>query len=282
MSEASSPVESHVSVPPATAPAKPKSGGAFNRETVLEVHHWTDRLFNFKTTRDPAFRFENGQFAMIGLEVDGKPLLRAYSMASANWEDDLEFYSIKVQDGPLTSRLQHIKVGDTVLIGRKPTGTLVQTSLLPGKRLYMLSTGTGLAPFASIIKDPVIYERYETNVLIHGCREVAELQYGLQLVQSVKDNEFIGEMAREKLVHYPTATREPYKNQGRIPDLINSGKLAADLGLPDLNPAEDRVMLCGSPEMLVSLVDLLKARGFKEGSGGDPQTYVIEKAFVER
>lgn len=277
MSEAASPVETMVA-----PPAKPKAGGAFNRETVLEVHHWTDRLFNFKTTRDPAFRFENGQFAMIGLEVDGKPLLRAYSMASANWEDDLEFYSIKVQDGPLTSRLQHIKVGDTVLVGRKPTGTLVQTSLLPGKRLYMLSTGTGLAPFASIIKDPVIYERYETNVLIHGCREVAELQYGLQLVQSVKDNEFIGEMAREKLVHYPTATREPYVHQGRIPDLINSGKLAADLGLPDLNPAEDRVMLCGSPEMLVSLVDLLKARGFKEGSGGDPQTYVIEKAFVER
>ncbi len=190
------------------APAKPKSGGAFNRETVLEVRHWTDRLFDFRTTRDPHFRFENGQFAMIGLEVDGKPLLRAYSMASANWEDDLGFYSIKVQDGPLTSRLQHIKVGDTVLVGRKPTGTLVQTSLLPGKRLYMLSTGTGLAPFASIIKDPVIYERYEACVLVHGCRIVDELKYGLELVQSVKDNEFIGEMAREKLIHYATATRE--------------------------------------------------------------------------
>jgi ferredoxin--NADP+ reductase len=279
MSEAIAPVETKPSETPA---AKPKSGGAFNRETVIEVQHWTDRLFNFKTTRDPHFRFENGQFAMIGLEVDGKPLLRAYSMASANWEDDLEFYSIKVQDGPLTSRLQHIKVGDTVLIGRKPTGTLVQTSLLPGKRLYMLATGTGLAPFASIIKDPVIYERYEACVLVHGCRDVAELQYGLNLVQSVKDNEFIGEMAREKLIHYPTATREPYVHQGRIPDLINSGTLAADLALPDLGPKDDRVMLCGSPEMLNSLVDLLKGRGFTEGSGGDPQTYVIEKAFVER
>ena len=264
----------------AEAPKK-KAGGAFNRETVLEVQHYTDRLFRFRTTRNSAFRFVNGQFAMIGLESEGKPLLRAYSMASANYEDDLEFFSIKVPDGPLTSKLQHIKVGDTVLVGRKPTGTLVQPSLLPGKRLYMLSTGTGIAPFSSIIKDPEVYDLYDRLILIHGCREVAELQYGLDIVAAAKANEFFGEIVQEKLIHYPTVTRELYAHQGRITDLIESGKLFADIGQPPLNPAEDRVMLCGSPGMLKDLIRMLEERGFREGSSGDPASYVIEKAFVE-
>ncbi len=270
-----------VTAAPADAAPKKKSGGAFNRETVLEVQHYTDRLFRFRTTRDTAFRFVNGQFAMIGLEVEGKPLLRAYSMASANYEDDLEFFSIKVPDGPLTSRLQHLKVGDTVLVGRKPTGTLVQPSLLPGKRLYMFSTGTGIAPFSSVIKDPEVYDLYDHLILVHGCREISELQYGLDIVAAAKSNEFFGEIVQEKLIHYPTVTREPYRYQGRITDLIENGKFFADIGQPPLNPAEDRVMICGSPGLLRDLVRMLEERGFREGSSGDPASYVIEKAFVE-
>jgi ferredoxin--NADP+ reductase len=272
--------ENEAVLAPVETPKK-KSGGAFNRETVLEVQHFTDRLFRFRTTRDSAFRFVNGQFAMIGLEVEGKPLLRAYSMASANYEEDLEFFSIKVPDGPLTSRLQHLKVGDSVLVGRKPTGTLVQSNLLPGKRLYMFSTGTGIAPFSSIIKDPEVYDLYDHLILIHGCREVAELQYGLDIVAAAKENEFFGEIVQEKLIHYPTVTREAYVHQGRITDLIVSGKLFTDIGQPPLNPLEDRVMLCGSPAMLKDLVHMLGERGFREGSSGDPASYVIEKAFVE-
>ena len=265
------------------APAPPKkAGGAFNREMVVEVRQFTDRLFSFRTTRDPGFRFENGQFAMIGLEVDGRPLLRAYSMASSNYDDCLEFYSIKIENGPLTSRLRHINVGDTVLVGRKPTGTLVQSSLLPGKRLYLLSTGTGVAPFASVIKDPAVYDRYEKIVLVHGCRHVAELQYGLELVDAVRNNEFLGEFAREKLVLYATATREPYVNQGRITAAMESGRMFETLGVPDLSPQDDRVMICGSPQVLSDLQTLLKQRGFTEGSGGAPGAYVIEKAFAER
>lgn len=262
--------------------AKKKAGGAFNRETVLEVQHYTDRLFRFRTTRDPHFRFINGQFAMIGLEVDGKPLLRAYSMASANYEEDLEFFSIKVPNGPLTSRLQHLKVGDQVLVGRKPTGTLVQSSLLPGKRLYMFSTGTGIAPFSSIIKDPEVYDLYDHLILIHGCRDIAELQYGFDIVKAAKENEFFGEIVAPKLIHYPLVTREPYVHMGRSTDLILNGKLAEDLGLPQLNPEEDRVMMCGNPGLLKDLVKILNDNGFREGSGGDPATYVIEKAFVEQ
>ncbi|MCW2275196.1 ferredoxin--NADP+ reductase [Rhodoblastus acidophilus] len=263
-----------------TAPKK-KAGGAFNRETVLEVQHYTDRLFRFRTTRDSAFRFINGQFAMMGLEVDGKPLLRAYSMASANYEEDLEFFSIKVPEGPLTSHLAHLKPGDEVLVGRKPTGTLVQSNLLPGKRLYMFSTGTGIAPFSSIIKDPEVYDLYDHLILIHGCREVAELKYGLDIVEAARNNEFFGEIVQEKLLHYPTVTREPYKYQGRCTDLMESGKLFADLGQPMINPEEDRVMICGNPGLLRDLVKMLEARGFREGSGGEPASYVIEKAFAE-
>lgn len=251
-------------------------------QTVLSVRHWNDSLFSFKVTRDAGLRFENGQFVMIGLEVDGRPLLRAYSMASANYEEELEFYSIKVENGPLTSRLQHVKVGDKVLVGRKPTGTLAQSSLLPGKRLYLLSTGTGVAPFASVIKDPDVYDRYEKIVLVHGCRQISELEYGADIVKSAHESEFLGEYAREKLVYYPTVTREPYVNNGRITAAIGSGRLFETLGVPALDPAHDRVMICGGPQALTDLQNLLDAHGFEEGTGGSPASYVIEKAFAER
>ena len=254
----------------------------FNEETVTSVHHWTDNLFSFTCTRDPGLRFLNGQFTMIGLWVDGKPLLRAYSMASANYEEELQFFSIKVQNGPLTSRLQHLKVGDKILVGRKPTGTLVQDSLLPGKRLYLLSTGTGLAPFLSVVKDPDAYDRFEKVILIHGTRTVAELAYDEYLTKTLPDDEILGQEVREKLVYYPTVTREPFRNQGRITDLITSGKLFTALGVPVMSPEEDRLMLCGSPQMLKDVVELLKSRGFSEGSQSAPGHYVIEKAFVER
>ncbi len=254
----------------------------FYSETVLDVRHWTDTLFSFRTTRDPAFRFLSGQFTMIGMQVDGKPLLRAYSMASANYDEGLEFFSIKAPNGPLTSRLQHLKPGDTLLVGRKPVGTLVQDSLVPGKTLFLLGTGTGLAPFASIIQDPDVYERFEQIVLVHGCRQVAELKYGEALVDSLRGSEFLGEMIAAKLRYYPTATREPFVNTGRITDLLDSGKLTDDLALPPLGPEQDRVMLCGSPGFLADMVTMLDSRGFTEGSANRPGTYVIEKAFVEK
>jgi ferredoxin--NADP+ reductase len=239
-------------------------------------------LFSFTATRDPSFRFISGQFTMIGLEVDGRPLLRAYSMCNAHHEENLEFFSIKVASGALTSRLQHLREGDTILVGRKPTGTLVQHNLLPGKILYLLGTGTGLAPFMSIIKDPETYELYERIVLVHGCREVAELGYGELVVNRLMEDEFFGEIARQKLLYYPTVTREVFRNTGRITTLLESGKLRSDLGLPPLDLASDRVMLCGSPEMLKDLNGLLKARGFVEGNHIEAGHYVIEKAFVEK
>src|SRR5437667_7808923 len=199
---------------------KRKNMSAFQREKVLSVRHWTDTLFSFTATRNSGFRFQNGQFAMIGLEVDGRPLLRAYSMASANHEEALEFFSIKVADGPLTSRLQKIQEGDTLLVGRKATGTLIADNLIPGKRLLLLSTGTGLAPFASLIKDPDVYDKFETIVLVHGCRQVSELAYGEQLVAKLRDDELFGPLLADKLVYYPTVTREPFRNRGRITDLI--------------------------------------------------------------
>jgi ferredoxin/flavodoxin---NADP+ reductase len=253
-----------------------------NTERVLKVHHWTDNLFSFTTTRDPSFRFENGQFAMIGLEVDGRPLLRAYSMVSANYEETLEFFSIKVPNGPLTSRLQHISEGDRILVGRKATGTLVADSLLPGRNLYLLSTGTGLAPFMSIIKDPTIYDRFERIVLTHTCRRVAELAYGEMIKEVLPNNDFFGESVREKLVYYPTVTRESYHNGGRITDLMRSGKLFQDVGLPRAGIETDRFMLCGSPEMLAETRSILDEWGFKEGSHTEAGHYVIEKAFAER
>jgi len=253
-----------------------------NTETVLSVRHWTDSLFSFTATRDPSFRFVSGQFAMIGLEVEGRPLLRAYSMASAHHEDNLEFFSIKVPDGRLTSRLQHLKEGDTILVGRKPTGTLIQDNLLPGRRLYMLSTGTGLAPFVSIIKDPDTYSRFEQIVLVHGCRRIAELAYGESIIADLSDSEYFADFVRGQLVYYPTVTREPFRNRGRLTHLIDSGRMFADIGQPPLDVAEDRVMLCGSPAMLEDLRPLLEQRGFAEGSHGEPGHFVIEKAFAER
>ena len=255
---------------------------AFNEERVLSVHHWTDKLFTFTTTRDPSLRFSNGHFTMIGLRVNDKPLLRAYSIVSANYEDHLEFLSIKVPDGPLTSRLQHIKVGDTVIVGRKPTGTLVIDYLLPGKRLYLLSTGTGLAPFMSIVRDPETYEKFDQVILVHGVREVDELAYHDLLVEHLPNHEFLGEMVSSKLRYYPTVTRQQYKNMGRVTELIENGKIFEDLQVPALDPASDRVMICGSPAMLRDLKQMLEQRGFKEGNTSTPGDFVIERAFAEQ
>lgn len=255
---------------------------AFNEERVLSVRHWTDRLFSFTTTRDQAFRFQNGHFTMIGLKVEGKPLLRAYSVASANYEEHLEFFSIKVPDGPLTSRLQHLKEGDTILVGRKPTGTLLLDYLLPGKRLYMLATGTGLAPFLSVIRDPHTYERFEQVVLVHGCRHVNELAYQDLITEELPGHEFLGDLASRQLLYYPTVTREPFRNQGRITTLIENGKLFEDLGVPALDREHDRVMICGSPQMLRDLKHILDERGLHEGNTHKPGDYVIERAFADQ
>lgn len=255
---------------------------AFVEERVLTVHHWTDRLFSFTTTRDQALRFRNGHFTMIGLRVDGRPLLRAYSIASPNYEDHLEFLSIKVEDGPLTSRLQHIQVGDSIIVGRKPTGTLLCDYLLPGKRLYLFGTGTGLAPFMSIVRDPETYERFEQIILVHGVRIVDELAYHDLLVEHLPSHEFIGDIVASQLMYYPTVTRETFRNTGRIPQLIESGKLFADLGLPALDPSVDRAMICGSPAMLRELKNMLEQGGFKEGNTSTPGDFVIERAFAEQ
>lgn len=256
---------------------------AFLEEKVLSVHHWTDRLFSFTTTRDTTLRFSNGHFTMIGLRQDnGKPLLRAYSIVSANYEEHLEFLSIKVQDGPLTSKLQHIQVGDNIIVGRKPTGTLLIDYLNPGKNLYLLGTGTGIAPFLSVARDPATYERFERVILVHGVREVAELAYCDYLTTELPAHELLGEMVTAQLSYYPTVTREAFRHQGRITDLIESGKLQADLELPPFNPASDRVMLCGSPEMLRQLKVMMEQRGFVEGNTSTPGDFVIERAFVEQ
>lgn len=251
-------------------------------ERVLSVHHWNDTLFSFTTTRDQSLRFENGQFVMIGMEVDGKPLMRAYSIASANYDDHLEFLSIKVPDGPLTSRLQHLKEGDPIIVGRKATGTLVLDNLMHGRNLYLLGTGTGLAPFLSLIRDPETYERFEKVILLHGCRQVAELAYGELITRDLPQDEYLGEEVRQKLIYYPTVTREPFRNRGRITDLITTKKLFNDIGLPPLDTENDRLMLCGSPQMIRDLKNILEERGFIEGNHGEPGHFVIEKAFVER
>lgn len=252
-------------------------------ERVLSVHHWNDSLFSFRTTRDPGLRFANGQFVMMGLEAENRPLLRAYSIASANYAEHLEFFSIKVAHGPLTSRLQHLQPGDPVVVSRKPTGTLVLHDLLPGRNLYLLSTGTGLAPFMSIIQDPEAYERFEKIVLVHGVRHVSELAYGDFITEELPKNEYFGEEVKQKLIYYPTVTREPFRNQGRLTDLIRNGKLFADIGLPPLDPAHDRAMVCGSPHMLKDTCNLLDELGLRIsphiGTAGD---YVIERAFVEK
>jgi ferredoxin--NADP+ reductase len=252
-------------------------------ERVLSVHHWNDTLFSFTTTRDPGLRFDNGQFLMIGLEVNGRPLMRAYSIASANHQDHLEFFSIKVPHGALTSRLQNLAEGHEIFVSRKPTGTLVLRDLKPGRRLFLLSTGTGLAPFMSLVKDPEMYERFEKIVLIHGVRTVSELAYAEYLSKSLPEDALLGEFARGQLVYYPTVTREPFRNRGRLTDLITSGRLFDDLEMEPLNAATDRVMICGSPSMLTETSALLNAKGFEISPHiGTPGDYVIERAFVEK
>nr|WP_199041359.1 ferredoxin--NADP reductase [Dyella sp. ASV24] len=256
---------------------------ALATEHVIDVHHWNDSLFSFRTTRDPGFRFDSGQFVMIGLEVDGRPLMRAYSIASANYEEHLEFFSIKVPNGPLTSRLQHLKAGDPLIVSRKPTGTLVLNDLKPGKHLYLLGTGTGLAPFMSLVRDPETYERYEKIVIAHGVRNVNDLAYMDYLENELPQHEYLGELAREKLIYYPTVTRETFRHQGRITDNIVNGSMSEAIGLPPLDPSTDRVMLCGSPSMLDDTCALLDERGFQVSPRTrEPGDYVIERAFVEK
>ncbi|ATE62035.1 ferredoxin--NADP reductase [Thauera sinica] len=256
---------------------------AYITEKVLSVHHWNDTLFSFTTTRDRSIRFENGQFVMIGLEVDGRPLTRAYSIASPNYEETLEFFSIKVQNGPLTSRLQHLQPGDDLLVSRKPTGTLLLSDLLPGKHLYLFSTGTGLAAFMSVIRDLDLYDRFEKIVLVHGVRYVSELAYHDFITKELPHHEFLGEAIAEKLIYYPTVTREPYRNQGRLTDLVENGKLFEDIGLPPLDPAVDRAMICGSAPMLRDCRTMLDTRGFRMSKRiGDVADYVIEHAFIEK
>ncbi len=256
---------------------------AFFQEDVLEVKHWNDTLFSFKTTRSDTLRFHNGHFVMIGLEVEGKPLMRAYSIASPNYDENLEFLSIKVQNGPLTSKLQHLKEGDKLLVSKKPVGTLVVDDLTPAKNLFLFSTGTGLAPFMSIIRDFATYERFEKVILVHGVRYVSELAYYDYITEELPKHEYLGEMIAEQLVYYPTVTREPFKNEGRLTDLIENGKLCQDLGLPQLNPETDRAMICGSPSMLKDTCDILDKLGFRASEHtGDVADYVIERAFVER
>jgi ferredoxin/flavodoxin---NADP+ reductase len=260
------------------ATAKPHLPDA---QTVTSVQHWTDRLFSFRVTRPQSLRFRSGEFVMIGLMGDnGKPLLRAYSIASPNWDEELEFYSIKVPDGPLTSRLQHINVGDEIILRPKPVGTLVHDALLPGKRIWFLATGTGLAPFASLMRDPETYEKYDQVIMMHTCRDVAELEYGRQLVENLKNDELIGEMVEGKLLYYPTTTREDSPHMGRITDNLTSGKVFADLDLPPMAPESDRAMVCGSLDFNMDVKKVLEGFGLREGANSDPKEYVVEKAFV--
>jgi len=250
-------------------------------QTVTEVRHWTDRLFSFRVTRPRSLRFRSGEFVMIGLMGDnGRPLLRAYSIASPSWDEELEFYSIKVQDGPLTSRLQHIQPGDEIILRPKPVGTLVHDALLPGKRLWFFATGTGFAPFASLLRDPETYERYEEVIVTHTCREVAELEYGRQLVEGLADDPLIGEFVAGKLKYYPTTTREESANMGRVTTHLKGGTIFTDLGVPPIDPATDRAMVCGSMGLNTDLKEILEGFGLREGANSDPAEYVVEKAFV--
>jgi len=254
---------------------------AISKQSVTSVHHWNESLFSFTTTRDKGLRFENGHFVMVGMEVDGRPLMRAYSIASANYEEELEFFSIKVPDGPLTSRLQNIKVGDELLVSSKPTGTLIADHLLPGRHLYLIGTGTGLAPFMSIIRDPAVYERFEKVILVHGVRRIIDLAYRDYITQELPQNEFFGEVVQEKLVYYPTVTRDEFVNQGRVTDILIDGTLSQKIGVPAMSPEHDRFMLCGSPTMLKDMCRILDSAGFKESRQGIQAEYVIERAFVE-
>ncbi|SLN57565.1 Ferredoxin--NADP reductase [Aquimixticola soesokkakensis] len=255
---------------------------------VLSVKHWTDKLFSFRVERPQSLRFRSGEFVMIGLMQDPdpktgkqKPLLRAYSIASPNWDEEMEFYSIKVQDGPLTSRLQHIQPGDEIILRPKPVGTLVTDALLPGKRLWMFATGTGIAPFASLIRDPEVYEKFEEVILMHTCREVGELEYGRQLVEDVNADEMLSEIVNGKLRYYPTTTREDFHKMGRVTDNLSSGKVFKDLGIEPMNPEMDRGMVCGNLAFNKDIMVILDGFGLREGANSDPKEYVVEKAFVD-
>lgn len=254
---------------------------SLSTQSVTDVHHWNDSLFSFKTTRDRSLRFENGHFVMLGMEVEGKPLLRAYSIASPNYDEELEFLSIKVADGALTSRLQNIRVGDEVLVSSKPTGTLVVDHLLAGRNLYLISTGTGLAPFISIIQDPSVYERFDKIILAHGVRTVSELAYQHFINEQLPNNEFFGDAVRQKLIYYPAVTREKFKTSGRLTELMLSGELFSDMGLKQARPTDDRFMICGSAAMLRDTCQILDDWGFEESRRGIKAHYVIERAFVE-
>ncbi len=255
-------------------------------QTVLEVKHWTDRLFSFKVTRPQSLRFRSGEFVMIGLLGDnGKPLLRAYSIASPSWDEELEFYSIKVQDGPLTSKLQHIQPGDQIILRPKPVGTLVHDALLPGKRLWFFATGTGFAPFASLLREPQTYEDYDEVIITHTCREVAELEYGRQLIENIRKDELLAELIGEgfadKIRYYPTTTREQSPKMGRITDLLKDGTVFKDVGIEGgIKPETDRAMVCGSLAFNHDIKAILEEFGLREGANSDPKEFVIEKAFV--
>ncbi len=280
------------SVTEAKATPVPKVPTLPDAQTVTEVKHWTDRLFSFKCKRPASLRFRSGEFVMIGLMGDvnpktgkQKPLLRAYSIASPSWDEDLEFYSIKVQDGPLTSRLQHIQPGDEIILRPKPVGTLVHDALLPGKRLWFFATGTGFAPFASLLREPQTYEDYDEVVVTHTCREAGELTYGRDLIEALKDdellNEVIGEGFWKKIKYYPTTTREESAKMGRITDLMRSGKAFSDLGVPEINADTDRAMICGNMAFNLEIKKMLEDYGLEEGANSDPKTYVVEKAFLD-
>jgi ferredoxin--NADP+ reductase len=256
-------------------------------QTVTSVKHWTDRLFSFRVTRPQSLRFRSGEFVMIGLMGDPdpttgkqKPLLRAYSIASPAWDDELEFYSIKVQDGPLTSKLQHIEPGDEIILRPKPVGTLVHDALLPGKRLWFFATGTGFAPFASLLREPETYENYDQVIITHTCRDVAELEYGRTLIESLENDPLIGEMVAGKISYYPTTTREQSPKMGRITELLKDGTVFRDLGIEGIAPESDRAMVCGSLGFNVDLKEILEGFGLREGANSDPKEYVVEKAFV--
>ena len=250
-------------------------------QTVTCVRHWSDRLFSFRVTRPQSLRFRSGEFVMIGLPGEnGKMLLRAYSIASPSWDDELEFYSIKVPDGPLTSRLQHIRPGDRIILRPKPVGTLVHDALLPGKRVWFLATGTGIAPFASLMRDPETYEKFDQVVMMHTCRETVELDYGRALVETLEADPLIGDMVAGKLLYYPTTTRQAGARMGRITDNLTSGKVFADLGIPPMDPAHDRAMICGSLAFNVDVKAVLEGFGLREGANSEPLEYVVEKAFV--
>ena len=266
----------HSAISPKATPTLPDA------QTVTSVTHYTDHLFAFRCTRPRSLRFRSGEFVMIGLlGENGKPLLRAYSIASPSWDEELEFYSIKVPDGPLTSRLQHIQPGDPIILRPKPVGTLVLDALLPGRRLWMLATGTGIAPFASLLRDPETWEKFDQVIVMHTCREAAELAYGRNLIEALPHDPLIGEFVGDKLLYYPTTTREQSAQMGRVTDNLASGKVFADLGIPPIDPILDRAMVCGSLAFNLDIKKILEDAGLNEGANSSPAQYVVEKAFVD-